>query len=186
MLKIVAGLLLGLFLVPLGDTAMGAYVIRLKNGNEFVTSRYWLEGRQILFDTYGGVFGVDKAFVTKIEASDKPMTPLATIIDEPELKRQSSFIKDEPEPKQQPPVSTQEKSEGNRANDPIFKEFDALKEKFKGLEGMLTSELQDFSTDLMNLKRKIQASGKSNDYIREFTGTFEMGDALEETLKARR
>ena len=51
---------------------------------------------------------------------------------------------------------------------------------------MLTSELQDFSTDSMNLKRKIQASGKSNDYLREFTATFEMGGALEEALKARR
>jgi hypothetical protein len=186
LLKIGAILLLGLFLIPLGDTAMGAYVIRLKNGNEFVTSRYWLEGRQILFDTYGGVFGVDKAFVTKIEASNKPMTPLAAIIEEPELKRQSSFIKNEPEPKQQPPASTQEKNERNRADDPIFKEFDSLKEKFEGLEGMLTSELQDFSTDLMNLKRKIQTSGKSNDYLREFTAIFEMGDALEEILKARR
>jgi|RifCSPlowO2_12_1023861.scaffolds.fasta_scaffold161730_2 hypothetical protein len=47
MLKMGTGLLLGLF--PTGDTAMGAYVV--KNGNEFVTSRYWPEGRQILFDT---------------------------------------------------------------------------------------------------------------------------------------
>jgi hypothetical protein len=74
----------------------------------------------------------------------------------------------------------------NRADDPIVQEFSALKEKFKGLEGMLTSELQDFSTDLTNLKRKIQTSGKSNDYLREFTAIFEMGDALEEKLKARR
>jgi len=185
MLKIGAGLLLGLFLVPVGETVMGAYVIRLKNGNEFVTSRYWLEGRQILFDTSGGVFGIDKAFVTKIEASDKPLTPLATIIEEPQVKRPSAPVAVKQEPKQTP-VSTQEKTEVNRADDPIFKEFDALKEKFKGLEGMLTSELQDFSTDLMNLKRKIQTSGKSNDYLREFTAIFEMGDALEETLKARR
>ena len=47
MLKMGTGLLLGLF--PTGDTAMSAYVV--KNGNEFVTSRYWPEGRQILFDT---------------------------------------------------------------------------------------------------------------------------------------
>jgi len=66
---------------------------RLKNGNEFVTSRYWPEGRQILFDTYGGVFGIDKAFVTKIEASDKPLTPLAIIIEEPEVKRPSVPLK---------------------------------------------------------------------------------------------
>jgi len=185
MLKIGTGLLLGFFLIPLGDTAMAAYAIRLRNGNEFVTSRYWPEGRQILFDTSGGVFGIDKEFVTKIEASDKPLTPLATIIEEPEVKRPSAPIKGKQEPKQEP-VSKPQESEVNRADDPIFKEFDALKEKFKGLEGMLTSEMQDFSTDLTNLKRKIQTSGKSNDYLREFTAIFEMGDALEEALKARR
>lgn len=185
MLKPGVGLFLGVVLVFCGGTAMGAYVIRLKNGNEFVTARYWLEGRQILFDISGGVFGIDKAFVTKIEASDKPLTPLAAIIEEPEVKQQSAPTKDEREPKQ-PPVTTREKVEVNRADDPIFKEFDALKEKFKGLEGMLKSELQELSTDLMSLKRKIQTSGKSNDYFREFTATFEMGDALEEALQARR
>jgi hypothetical protein len=46
-----------------------------------------LGGRQISFDTSGGVFGIDKAFVTKIEASDKPLTPLAIIIAKPEVKR---------------------------------------------------------------------------------------------------
>ena len=185
MLKIAASLLLGLFLVPIGDTAMGAYVIRLRNGNELVTSRYWQEGRQILFDTYGGVFGIDKAFVTKIEASDKPLTPLAAIIEEPAVKRPSAPIKAQQESKPAP-VSTPQKSEVNRADDPIVREFSALKERFKGLDGMLTAELEEFSTDLMNLKRKIQASGKSNDYLREFTAIFEMGDALEEALKARR
>lgn len=185
MLKIGTGLLLGFFLVPLGDTAMAAYLIRLKNGNEFVTSRYWLEDRQVLFDTSGGVFGIDKAFVTKIEASDRPLTPLATIIEEPEVKRPSTPLKGKQEPNQEP-VSKPQEREVNRADDPIVQEFSVLKEKFKGLEGMLTSELQDFSTDLTNLKRKIQASGKSNEYLREFTAIFEMGDALEETLKARR
>ena len=185
MLKIGAKLLLLFYLVLFGGTAMGAYVIKLKNGNELVTSRYWQEGRQILFDTYGGVFGIDKAFVAKIETSDKALTPLATIIEEPEVKRPSAPIKAQQESKPAPEETPQE-SEVNRADDPIFKEFDSLKEKFKGLDGMLTAELQEFSTDLMNFKRKIQASQKSNDYLREFTESFEMGNALEETLKARR
>ena len=184
MLKVGVSLLLGLFLVPIGDTAMAAYVIRLKNGNELVTSRYWQEGSQILFDTYGGVFGIDKAFVAKIEASDKPLTPLATIIEEPEVKRQSAPSKAQQKSKPAP-VSTPQ-SEANRADDPIVLEFSALKERFNGLDGMLTAELQEFSTDLMNFKRKIQASKKSNDYLREFTESFKMGDALEEALKARR
>ena len=51
--------------------ADAAFVIKLKNGNEFVTSRHWQEGRQVMFDVYDGVFGVDKALVLKIDQSDK-------------------------------------------------------------------------------------------------------------------
>ena len=51
-----------------------AFLIRLKNGNDYVTSRYWQEGGQILFDTYGGVFGIDKAFVNKIDKTDQIVT----------------------------------------------------------------------------------------------------------------
>ena len=36
-----------------------AYIIKLKNGNEFITGRYWHEGRQLMFDAYGGVFGIE-------------------------------------------------------------------------------------------------------------------------------
>jgi hypothetical protein len=131
---------------------------RLKNGNEFVTSRYWPEGRQILFDTYGGVFGIDKAFVTKIKASDKPLTPLATILAEPEVKRPSAPIKAQEERKQAL-VSTPQETDVNRAEDSIVQEFSALKEKFEDLDEMLTSELQELSADLMNLKRKLRWPG---------------------------
>src|SRR5258705_11484653 len=50
-----------------------AYVINLQNGNEFMTGRYWHEGTQVMFDVYGGVFGIDRAFVTKIEESNKAL-----------------------------------------------------------------------------------------------------------------
>ena len=51
--------------------ANAAYVIKLKNGNEYVTNRYWQAGGQILFDTYGGSLGIDRSFVGKIEQSDR-------------------------------------------------------------------------------------------------------------------
>jgi len=186
MAKISATLLLGVALVLFhGAAAMGAYAIKLKNGHEFITSRYWQDGRQLLFEVYGGVFGVDKALITTIEASDKPITLLSTVTEAPEAKPQPAPVKGEREGIQ-PAASPEAKAQVKRTGDPIFKEFDALKERFKGLDGMLTSELQEFSTDLTNLKRKIQASGKPNDYLREFTALFEMGDALEKALQTRR
>jgi hypothetical protein len=51
---------------------------------------------------------------------------------------------------------------------------------------MSSSELQELLKDLTSLKRRIQASGRSNDYLTEFTSILEMGDAAEALLKSKR
>src|SRR5581483_4251878 len=65
----------GALLIACHAGADAAYVIKLKNGNEYVTSRYWNEGGQVLFDTYNGVFGVDRAFIRAIERSERALSP---------------------------------------------------------------------------------------------------------------
>ena len=60
------------------DLASAAYVIKLKNGNEYITNRYWQDDKQVLFETYDGIFGVDKTFVSKVEKSDKPIRLITT------------------------------------------------------------------------------------------------------------
>lgn len=163
--------------------AEAAYVIKLKNGNEFVTARYWHEGGQVMFDTYGGVFGVDKAFVVKIEQSDKPLKLVSAPIEPPAVTTPPDSVKD---------GGSKKASQGSEApakarpeDDPIMKDFYALKEKFAGLDSMLTSEMIEFSKDLSTFKRKVQTSGKSNDYLNEFAEAFKMGNVLETTLKSR-
>jgi hypothetical protein len=47
-----------------------SYLLQLKNGNELRTSHYWEEGDEIKFYTYGGVAGVQKAFVSKVTISN--------------------------------------------------------------------------------------------------------------------
>jgi hypothetical protein len=160
-----------------------AYLIKLKNGNEFVTGRYWQEGQQLMFDIYGGAFGVDRAFVSKIEKSGQPIRLTEAAQVAPERKPQADLT-DKKDTK--PSTTVDAKPEAKRDDDPIMKDLYALKEKFKGLYGMLTPELQQFSRDLSDFKRKIQLSGKSNDYLREFGEAHEMGDILEEALKSRR
>jgi len=162
--------------------AHAAYLIKLKNGNEFITGRYWQEGRQLLFDIYGGVFGVDRAFVSKIEGSGLSTSVTEPAQEAPERKPQADLA-DKKDTKSSSVVDA--KLEAKR-DDPIMKDLYALKEKFKVLDGMLTPELQQFSRDLSDFKRKIQLSGKSNDHLREFGEAHEMGDALEEALKSRR
>lgn len=169
-----------LFVFP--TLGKAAYIIKLKNGNEFITGRYWHEGRQVMFDTYGGVFGIDRSFVITIEESNKSLKLISTAENFVEARSQIA-IKEEQEPKKASPSG--QKFESKRDEDPVLRDFDALKEKVKGLNGMLTPELQEFSRNLTELKRRIQLSGKSNDYLREFAGISEMGEMAEMALKSR-
>ena len=183
MLKLIGCLTLAASVVAI-SSAGAAFVIKLKNGNEFVTGRYWHEGRQVLFDTYGGVFGVDKAFVIKIEHADKPVKTLSSGVESPGASRtpdpgkESTGSKKLSDPSEAP-------DKVKRDDDPIMKDFYVLKEKFAVLDSMLTSEIIEFSKQVSDFKRKVQTSRKSNDYLNEFSEAFKMGHTLEETLKSR-
>jgi len=52
-------------------TGQDAYRIRLKNGGEFKTLKYWSESDQVKFYIYGGIAGVQKDSIRKIE-KEKP------------------------------------------------------------------------------------------------------------------
>lgn len=188
MLKLGASLLLGLFLVFIGDSAMGAYVIRLKNGNEFVTGRYWEEGGQVLFETYGGVFGVDRFFIAKILQSDKPMLLVPVREDAPEEKLKLGAGTGKAEKKEANKASAPEeaKSAEKSADDPIQREFNSLKAQSDDISTMLTTELSEHLKRLAALKNKIQLERKINQYIREYTDLINMGDAAEAALRSRR
>src|SRR5206468_11413726 len=76
------------FCLAYSSAGEAAYVIKLGNGNEFVTGRYWHERTQVMFDVYGGVFGVDRSFVTTIEESNKPLKLISTVESSGEVKSQ--------------------------------------------------------------------------------------------------
>jgi hypothetical protein len=163
-------------------TAEAAYVIKLKNGNEFVTGRYWQQGQQIMFDTYGGVFGVERTFISKIEESSK-LVKQSAAPESTQLKIPTAPVIEEKEHGKPPP--TDGKTEAVRKSDPIIKDLDGLKHRSKTVAGMSRLELQEFLKDLTNLRRRIQASGSSNEYLAEFTSILEMGDAAEALLKSK-
>ena len=58
------------FIYP--SICLSSYLIELKNGSTFITNHYWKEGRQIKFYYRGGVVGIGKDIVLKIEDSDLP------------------------------------------------------------------------------------------------------------------
>jgi hypothetical protein len=161
-----------------------AFVIQLKNGNEFVTGRHWQEGTQVMFDVYGGVLGVDRNLVSKIVRSDKPLQ-LVTLSSREE-KPQVNARKDESELDKALVPSVGKTEVKVDSNDPILKELEVLKQQSSSMNGMLTSELREFSKNVTALKRKIQTSGESNRYLNEFTELLKIGDGLEDILNERR
>jgi hypothetical protein len=48
------------------------YRIRLKNGQELLTTRYWEAGNQLMFDTASGSMGVPKDAIQEIQATQGP------------------------------------------------------------------------------------------------------------------
>ena len=173
------------FCLAYSGAVEAAYIIRLANGNELITGRYWQAGRQVMFDTYGGVFGIERSFVSAIEESNKPVRPVSVIEDSGETRPPVPIKEEEKEPKKKlSPVG--QKVGAQRHEDPILRNFDVLKKQVDGMNGMLTPELQEFSKSLTELKRKIQLSGQSNDYLHEFAEISEMGDKVETALKSRR
>lgn len=180
-------LALGLVFAIWGDwlsVADAAYVIKLKNGNEYVTSRYWQEGGQVRFDTYGGVFGIEKAFVTKIEKTDQ-VVRLATIADrDPGEKFQAETSQKDKESEEAKPAIESKKRE---ADDPIVSEFNRLKEKSKEVEGMLTSEIRDLLREIKAFKDKMSRNSKLFiEYAREFNDIHQISSEVEAAFNARR
>ena len=49
------------------------YIIKLKNGREIITERYWNEGSKVMFERDSGVLGVNKDQVVEI-TEEKPRT----------------------------------------------------------------------------------------------------------------
>ena len=164
-----------------------AYVIRLKNGNEYVTTRYWQKGGQVLFDTYGGIFGIDRGFVSKIEKTDQTVR-LARVSERDSAdKAPSDSAKPNKELVETEPA-TETKAEKKRdPEDPIVGEFNRLKEKSREVDGMLTSEIRDLLRDIKAFKDKISGDSKLFvNYGREFNDVHEVGSVVEAALQSRR
>jgi hypothetical protein len=180
------GLIFGMCGNALG-IADAAYVIKLKNGNEYVTTRYWHERGQVLFDTYDGVFGIEKAFVTKIEKTNQ-VVRLANIANtESGEKSQGDASQNDKESGGAKPSSEIRAERKREAQDPIVGEFNRLKEKSNEVEGMLTSEIRALLREIKAFKDKISGNSKLFvDYAREFNDIHEISSAVEAVFNARR
>jgi hypothetical protein len=159
------------------------FVIKLKNGNEYVTSHYWQEGRQLFFDAYGGVFGVEKSFIAKVERSSSARLtqtdnqPAAVNDASPRQKNESL----------ENTSTSQTKVETQRvAGDPIVTEFDQLRDRSKRVDSLLTSEIRLLMKEITEFKNKLSKDSKLFiKYGREFNEAHDLADVVETVLTAR-
>jgi hypothetical protein len=164
-----------------------AYVIKLKNGNEYITARYWRDGSQVLFDTYGGVFGIDRGFVSKIEKTDQSVRLARVSERDPADKLQSDFAKPNKEFVEAKPATETKTEQKREPEDPIVGEFNRLKAKSKEVDSMLTSEIRDLLREIKAFKDKISGDSKLFvSYGREFNDVHEVGSVVESALQSRR
>lgn len=167
-------------------SADAAYVIKLKNGNEYVTARYWQEGGQVCFDTYDGIFGIEKSFIAKIEKTEKVVRVARALEQEPPAESRSISPKSDGN-ETQPPAKGDEAIKKDRdPNDPIVGEFNRLKEKTAEVDGMLTSEIRDLLNQITALKNKLAKDSKAFvEYGHEFNDLHELGNTVETALRSR-
>jgi len=183
-------LALGGLTIGLVGSAFGAldaaYIIKLKNGNEYVTARYWQEGPQLFFDTYGGTFGVERAFVTKIEKTDQNVR-LNTITGGNSTSRGQADPEHEKKAAEGKPAIKPKSEKKRDPDDPIVGEFNRLKEKSTEVDGMLTSEIRDLLRQIKTFKDKISGDSKLFvNYGREFNDVHQISSAVEAALESRR
>ncbi len=164
--------------------ADAGYLIQLKNGNDYVTSRYWREGSQVLFDTYGGVFGIDSNFVARILKTEGVAT-LANAIDrEPANKSPIDRLNEKREVEATKKEETTFRTSAD--DDPIRGEFNRLKGQVNELDGMLTAEIRELLAQITTFKNKLSRDSKLFiQYGRESNDAHELGSIVETALVSR-
>ncbi|MEA1900077.1 MAG: hypothetical protein U9N47_04815 [Thermodesulfobacteriota bacterium] len=170
--------IIAFFICP--SICFSSYLIELKNGSAFIINHYWEEVSQVKFYYYGGVVGISKNLIRKIEKTDlvyeeKTVSPQKKPETTP-VTKQDAVAKTE----ETPAVSA-----ANKKDDLFIKEFNALKERFENIQSMTTKELYDFSKELTGFRDKIHKSRLGRVYANQIFENHAMGVEVETVIRSR-
>lgn len=185
------------FLLGVFEFTEAAYVIRLKNGNEYLTSRYWYRGGQVLFDTYGGVFGIDKGFVSKIESSNRALpSPTATVLEHASSPTEQPPLGDlsgkGKSPQQGVAAGKDQKSgtgsgaqkEALKKDESVLKEYGELQTRFGQLNDLPKHEVHALDADINSFREKLGNSDLAEAHRDEIEAMKTLQRAIASYLKA--
>lgn len=161
---------LSLLWAPVGDAS---YLLRFKNAGSVATPAYWFENDTIYFYITGGVAGLERKEIDKIEklkivAGDYP--PRATI--------PANIKESQPPPSAADKAKESEKLVGQKEEDATIKdedkkdpkimgEFRALEKRFDSRKNTPTDELINLRNDLTVLRDTIVSRYSEEDYPAE-------------------
>ncbi|RZB30607.1 MAG: hypothetical protein SRB1_02887 [Desulfobacteraceae bacterium Eth-SRB1] len=171
--------IIAFFICP--SVCLSSYLIKLKNGSTFITNHYWKEGRQIKFYCRGGVVGISRNLIRKIEETDLVYKENVVF---PEKKPEAAPGK----AKHEIDAKTEETPASGatvKKDDLFIKEFNVLKQRFENIESTPTPELYEFSKDLTNFRDKIHKSRLGHVYVNQIFEIHAMGDEIEAAIKRR-
>ena len=145
--------------IALPAKGLASYLIKLKNGSQYVTYDYWEEGNQIKFKISGGEIGFSKDSVLRITETDLPVeteivtpeTPSTEADLTPEAATPSD-LSDSTETKPLPQADTKPEGPSAQEKEALLAEKNALLEK-------LQTAKQDFN--------KAKAQGSQEDIERK-------------------
>lgn len=185
-MRLAAGIMVAAFALLLPVAGQAGYLIRLKNGKEFLVSTYWREGDRIIFTTHGGMMGVDKDLVAKIEESDRPVkTYTAPALSPRPPEEKVELKKGETKTGTPSQRQTNEPKEIKPKDLQIVKEFQALQERFGGLNDLSNSDVYRLHDDLDFFKRKLTSNNQLDSHGEEFSAANTLQSAIDGLLRAR-
>jgi hypothetical protein len=161
------------------SAGLASYKITLKNGSVLYAGHYWKEGGQVLFYTAGGIVGVEKDSVKKIEESEVAVRVAAPPAPKPaealkEAAPEEEDISEEAPPEEKAPVDNK-----------LMDEFNALKGRYSVAGSLSTDELITLSKDMTAFRDKVLESRLGFVYTDQLVELYSMGDEIEDIIKAR-
>lgn len=170
--------------ILLPSFSSATYLIELPNGAKFITHGYWKEKNLIKFYYYGGIVGVDKDRIIRLEETDLESQKEIKSVEK--VKIVSEPIKQESKKQEKSTnVASKGKNKDGKADDQILKELDRLKEEEKTLDSKGEKGLYQFAEELTALKKKIVYSGSAQIYGGQLVELEDMLDNVEYIIKFR-
>ena len=160
----------------------------LKNGGQFVTSKYWEEGDEIKFYLGGEIMGIEKGAVLDIKKSAKKPEGMRYEAEKPE--RCPAEAEPKPAvsgtPKADEKTTAKEKvAEDSNKDKDIIQELERLQKKSESRANMTVDELEELMNDLKALENIIFSRYPQGEHQGEIDRIAELEFFILDTIKRK-